>query len=87
MATTPSEIALTNITYTRVVNNSTTYLVQNTGSGLVYIAASSTDLGATTATDLKGYKISSGDGITNEQLKSYPYVYAISSNDTGSVRV
>ena len=87
MATTPSETLINNLSYKRIVNNLTSYLVQNSGSGLIYVAGSDTDLGATTATDLKGYKIASGDGIDNSQLKDYPYVYAISLADDGSVRV
>ena len=87
MALTPIEITLTDEYYTRIVNNSTEYLAQNAGNSLIYIAGSSTDLGATTTTDLGGYKINSLLSVDNSQLKNYPYVYAKSMVGSGLVLV
>ena len=87
MATTPSEILINNTVYTRIVNNQNTYLIQNAGTGLISIAASDVDLGATTSSDLGGYKIESLRAIDNSQLKDFAYVYAKSFYDTGVVRV
>ena len=85
MATTPSEILINDLVYTRIINNSTEYLIQNVGASTVYVAASDTDLGATTATDLGGYKLGTLMAIDNAKLKDYAYVYAKSFNSSGIV--
>ena len=43
MATTPSEILINDLVYTRIINNSTKYLIQNVGSSTVRVAASDVD--------------------------------------------
>lgn len=85
MATTPSEKLINNLVYTRIINNSTEYLIQNVGASIVYVAASDADLGETTATDLGGYKLGTLMGIDNAKLKDYAYVYAKSLNSSGIV--
>ena len=85
MATTPSKNLINDLVYTRIINNSTEYLIQNVGASTVYVAASDTDLGATTATDLGGYKLGTLMAIDNAKLKDYAYVYAKSLNSSGIV--
>lgn len=87
MALTPLSVDISNEVYTRVVNNQTEYLVQNSGSSMIYIVGSDSDLGATTATDLGGYKIIPMNAVDNAQLKEYPYVYAKSVAKDGKVDV
>lgn len=44
MATVPSQFTITDTEYTRVVSNSTTYLVQNVGNSILLTAESDADL-------------------------------------------
>ena len=87
MALVPSQIEINDTEYTRVINGLSTYLIQNVGSGMIYIVASDTDLGLTSTDDLGGYKISPLSAIDNTQLQDYTYVYAKSVKDKGTVRV
>lgn len=87
MATTPSEIELTNNTYTRIVNNQAEYLIQNGGGSIILVIGSDTDLGARTNNLNGGYRIVPISAIDNTQLKDYAYVYAKSITILGKVLV
>lgn len=87
MATTPSEIELTNNTYTRIVNNQAEYLIQNGGGSTILVVGSDADLGATTNILNGGYRITPTSAIDNTQLKGYAYVYAKSITRLGKVLV
>lgn len=86
--TTPNEVVINNKVYTRIINNSSSYLAQNNSNYPIRIFASDVDLGATVSKDLyTGYLIDNTQSITNEQLKDYGYVYAMSLSEVGKVNV
>lgn len=85
---TPNEVIINNRVFTRIVNNRTSYLVQNNSNYPIRIFASDVDLGSTVSNDLyTGYLIEYTKSITNEQLSNYGYVYAMSLSDIGKVNV
>lgn len=86
--TTPNEVVINNKVYTRIVNNLEIYIAQNNSNYPINVFASSTDLGATVNKDLYvGYLIDDAKTITNEHLKGYRYVYAMSLSEVGKVNV
>ena len=85
---TPKEVVINNKVFTRIVNNSSKYLAQNNSNYPIRIFASDVDLGATVSKDLyEGYLIEDTKSITNEQLRDYGYVYAMSLSEVGKVNV